>query len=67
MAIEFFSTIQKGMGEGHEMIIRTRGGEKRMKKKKKKGNKNKRKILARCSRGRKERAKKRRGKMKGWE
>jgi hypothetical protein len=28
MAIEFFLTIQKGMGEGHEMIIRTRGGEK---------------------------------------
>jgi len=47
MAIEFFSAIQKGMGEGHEMIIKTRGGEKRMKKREKKGNKNKGKILAR--------------------
>jgi hypothetical protein len=49
---QFFLIAQKGMGEGHEMTIRTRGGEKNGKK----GNKNKRKILARLSKGRKERA-----------
>jgi N-methylhydantoinase B/oxoprolinase/acetone carboxylase alpha subunit len=26
MATEFFSIAQKGMGEGHEMTIKTKGG-----------------------------------------
>jgi len=32
MTAEFFLIAQKGMGEGHEMTIRTRGGEKIMEK-----------------------------------
>jgi hypothetical protein len=43
MVTKCFFITQKGMGEGHEMTLRTRGG----KKNGKKGNKNKGKILAR--------------------
>ncbi len=53
---------KKAWGEGHEMTIITKGKGKLSGKKEETSNKNKGKILARLSRG-----KKKRKKMRGWE
>ncbi len=59
MATEFFSITQKGMGESHGITIKTKWQGKKMEKRGKKRNKNKGKILARPSKGRKDRERQR--------